>query len=131
MKKKLVRTALVVAGATSAAVALAGENVSQIAVQTSTTGGWNEGTMGFARYSSDTTQAIGCYTYASSSATAAMAYCWASDTSGNYVACQTNNGILIQIAQAINTTSLVGFTLASDGYSCSSIAVQNGSEFQY
>ena len=86
--------------------------------------GMAQGSLGSARNSSDGIQYIGCQVYGTSTVTA---YCFAEDSSYHYVSCSTTTPAMVQIAQSLNSDSVLYFSVNSSG-ACTYLIAQTSSD---
>jgi hypothetical protein len=84
-----------------------------------------QGSMQAARFSSDGNQYIGCQVTASGGSNSA--YCFARDSSANYISCYTTDASAIQNAGSVSSGSFVLFQVS--GSTCTYVSVTNSSYF--
>jgi hypothetical protein len=84
------------------------------------------GSVGAARYSSDSKQYIDCAAQATS--TGYYTVCYAQDSAGHSTICQTSSSQIFYAAVGINPSSEIYWNQDSAG-TCTSLQVDNGSEY--
>jgi hypothetical protein len=89
-------------------------------------GGYGEGSVFNARWSSDGTEYIQCETAASSSGI--FAECVARDSGGHSISCYSSNANIFAAANAVNSISDIFFTVNSDG-TCNYLSVDQSSGY--
>jgi hypothetical protein len=87
--------------------------------------GSSYGNVNSARFSSDSTQYIGCQLYPTTNLGLTQTSCFAKNSTGTYMSCNSTSPVIAQIAASINSTSYITFT-ATNG-SCSYLTVENWS----
>jgi hypothetical protein len=88
-----------------------------------------EGTVGMARYSSDSNEEIGCFVE-DTPGSGAYAGCYARNAAGTYASCGTTDPTFASTVGHLNTTSTVLFEYNAGGQ-CTYLVVQNGSDGIY
>lgn len=86
------------------------------------------GTVPGAYFASDTTQLIGCNSYAYASGSSSGS-CYAYTSSGAFKQCITSNPAMLAVIQSVGPMSYVYFRLAADNYACEQVSVTNGSHY--
>jgi hypothetical protein len=88
------------------------------------------GNLRAARTASDVNQFIGCSHYANLTTGAApYILCFARNSAGTYLTCQTSDPSLMRTAELINSSSYLYFMVSKFDSTCSAITVTNASYF--
>lgn len=121
--------AVVLAALLSGSAALAGYTDLRTVVT------WSDGAygvVGSARYSANSVEYIGCYTYAqtSGSAVTQSGTCAARSAGSVSKACWTTDSKMLDVMESINDMSFIWFNVAADG-TCSFVRVSNYSSSMY
>ena len=83
------------------------------------------GNINAARFSSDSTQYIGCSVFPSSNLGVTQTSCYAKNSAGTYMTCNSTSPVIAQIAASIGSTSYLWFTVTNG--SCTYLNVDNWS----
>jgi hypothetical protein len=87
------------------------------------------GSMGAARNSRDSNQAIGCY-YTTNGPGKTAGYCWARDAAGTHAGCKWfDDSILEKVVATMTSDSFIHFNW-DQYYMCTRITVQNASQYE-
>jgi len=123
LKTRFVTVAAVVALCAGSSLALAGLVRTDPVTITLSGGTYTAvGSLNSARYSSDTTQDMGCLTDSSG-----LAECWAQDATGRYVACTSTSSAFVHAAASVGSASNLNFQFPSTSGTCKYLAVSNDS----
>lgn len=117
--KAIVSVLICAAGAMVASSSSAGYKYNLEVNVSSTTG---QGVLGAARASADSTQYIGC-TVVSYATGGSTGYCYARNSAGTSISCQTTNASLIHLIQTLNGQSQLYFYVPTGTSTCSQINV--------
>jgi hypothetical protein len=117
---------LIAAAALIAGTANAGSSSNQkTSVWTSGSNTYGNGTFRPTRESSSSTEYIGCSVYSYSSGTKSVT-CYAKDAQGDYANCHTNNQVMVDTAQNLNSHSYLYFGSDANG-ECTHVITVSGS----
>jgi hypothetical protein len=125
---KFAIVATLAAGLVATSAAYAGYSYpSVVSVYSSSSGGSASGALRAARYSSDSTQYIGC-SMASDAVSSAYVSCYARSSAGSYLYCYTStpSTAALNALSAVNDTSFVYFQSNSAG-KCTYLSIGNQS----
>jgi hypothetical protein len=86
------------------------------------------GTVAGAYQASDPNQEINCTTLKYSTGLS-QGFCFAYDSNNASKMCVTTDPDMIAVMQSVGPMSLIGFSLASDHYTCASVTVGNGTRY--
>jgi hypothetical protein len=119
-----------VAACLASSSALGGEvSLDDVWISTGSTGGMMTGALSSARYSSDSTQTIGCEVTIAPGETT-WAECFAYSTAGQYAACTTTNPGMIAGLGTLNDASSLFVEFDASG-TCSKLGVTTGSFYMH